>query len=301
MIRMQTIRFFVLGTIAALAIPAAFAQQPASKKTDSHWYAVEVIVFRPTAATAGDQELWPADPRLPDTSNAVVPGSSESATKESPSDTVLPLPHDQYQLKAIRNRLKRSNRYQVLLHTGWIEPGLPRNKAPTVSITPLVTSTIPKLDMESYPSNSSSSPRFSQFESASSTPADDAALDLTQRVPSPDDSAYGTIKLVYNRFPSVAVDIAYRPTHSGGLRTWREKESFATPSSTRTPAELDFSDSDFEPVPSGPTAIVLNQSRRIKAKAVNYFDNPVFGVMVQIRSVKPPAGVPDDAADSESE
>ncbi|HET7569463.1 MAG TPA: CsiV family protein [Gammaproteobacteria bacterium] len=319
---MKSIRIAVASIMALTTAGTAFAQQP-GKQPEQHWFAVEVIVFRPTTNMAGGNEMWPADPKLPSLKKAVVPAVPEPAstqpatgmatfalpsTTATPTvaavkpegDLVLPLPTTQYQLQGVWNRLAQSGRYQPLIHTGWIEQGVPPRQAPKVSITPLVmpesmslpvsanlpvSTTLPTATTVFSDNTLAPAPASSQQPVATNVTAPD------EKTAPPTAPAFGTIKLSYNRFLHLALNIAYRPVNPAALRTWRSKDDeFATPSpATTTPAPFTGFGPYFSPQPPKPQAIVMHESRRISPKTINYFDNPLFGVIVQVTPVEPPA------------
>lgn len=301
---MKFVRLALAAIIAVAAAGAAFAGQ-SDKKKDQHWFAVEVIVFRPTANMAGSDEMWPADPQLPNLKDAVVPTApapvggtatfplTSTATTPAmaatigPGKRVLPLSDTQYQLQGVWNQLKRSGRYETLIHTGWIEKGLPRGKAPTVSITPLVAPASTNLPtVAAVYSDTGRVPL-----PASSQRPVKAAAASKEKIAPPTAPAFGTIKLAFDRFLHLALNIAYRPVNPAALKTWHSSTGeFAAPSTANAgPAPVIRFGPYYQPMPPEPQAVVMNESRTVDPNAVNYFDHPLFGVIVQVRPVEPPA------------
>ncbi|HET7308076.1 MAG TPA: CsiV family protein [Gammaproteobacteria bacterium] len=319
---MKCIRIAVATIMGLATAGAAFAQQ-SNAKPEQHWFAVEVIVFRPTTNMAGGNEMWPADPKLPNLKNAVVPAAPEPATTQPagmttfavPSttttpavatvkpegDLVLPLPVKQYQLQGVWNRLAQSGRYQPLVHTGWIEQGVPPRQAPKVSITPLVLPASTGLPVSTNLPVSTTLPTATTvFSDNTLAPApvssqQPAVAKVTtapqEKTAPPTAPAFGTIKLTYDRFLHLALNIAYRPVNPTSLRTWQPKDGELAVPSPATTASASFAGFGpyFSPQPPKPQAIVMDESRRISPKTINYFDNPLFGVIVQVTPIEPPA------------
>ncbi|HET7369478.1 MAG TPA: CsiV family protein [Gammaproteobacteria bacterium] len=307
---MRFVRFASAAVLAAAAASAAFAS-PSDKKPEQHWFAVEVIVFRPTANMAGSQEVWPADPELPNVEQAIVPAAPEAAAQPAagmttfalpatatpptvaatpPADLVLPLPSNQYQMQGILNRLEQSGRYQTLIHTGWIQQGLPRGKAPKVSITPLVTPTPASTNLPTVATIYSDT-ALAPLPTTSQQPVQTEVVKEAKKTAPPTAPAFGTIKMSFDRFLHLALDIAYRPVNPAVLQTWHSTTGeFAQPSTANAaPAPIMTFGPYYRPAPPEPQAVVMNDSRSVDPNQVNYFDNPLFGVIVQVTPVEPPA------------
>ncbi|HET6724621.1 MAG TPA: CsiV family protein [Gammaproteobacteria bacterium] len=303
-------RAIALAVLLSLAPLASAAEQQDKNKPDQHWYAVEVIVFSPATNMAGGNELWPPDPTLPDLKKAVVPALPDATSTTAPKttfalpsapattetatvagDTILPLPTTRYQLDGVWNQLQNSGRYAALLHTGWIERGVPRRQAKPVSITPLMPASIAQPQAVTTFSDTTMTPQPATSQAAENP---GTAEDTEKTTPPAAAPAFGTVKLAYDRYLYLALNIAWRPPHPAAIQTWRAPQTeLATPATAIAPIETGFSGMGPFPTlqPSGPRAIVMNESRRVEANKLNYFDNPLFGVIVQVRPVSPPAAV----------
>jgi hypothetical protein len=89
------------------------------------WYDVEVIVFRQRSLQS-DGEVWPPRSPAQDDENSSVPLRTE----------LRELSRDQYALNNIAAALQRSGDYEVLLHTGWRQPGNDRTTAVSFPLPP---------------------------------------------------------------------------------------------------------------------------------------------------------------------
>lgn len=314
---MKAVLVMALALAGLTSLPGNAEPSP-QQAEDQHWYAVEVIVFKPTASMAGGDEMWPSDPKLPDVADAVVPTEptepSEPAaalpmplTLNTPrtiplaatvAPEVTPLPTTDYKLDGIWQRLQSSGRYQTLLHTGWIQQGKPRSRAQAISITPLVTPAPAVTAPAMAPTNNvygdaAMMPALPMPATAApSAPALPTPATASPPVPMPPSGApvFGTVTLSLDRYLHLAVDMAYRPTGSEILRTYQSANGLALPStSTATlPAGIGFGALPL--TPRAPTAVVLDQSRRIQPGAVDYFDHPLFGAIIEVTPVPAPAG-----------
>jgi len=88
-------------------------------------YLVEMVIFARSAGLGA--EHWSSNPGFPAIGNAVelgAPGSGRFAR----------LPASRMELNNIAATLKRKAGYQVLAHTGWVQPGLSAGKAIKVRI-----------------------------------------------------------------------------------------------------------------------------------------------------------------------
>jgi len=120
----------------ALAIVFCLGVFAAPSYAADAWYQVEVIVFAPHHPDAGN-EVWPENPGSPNLTNVF-----EIPTVATKDAQLRPLPADEYRLKDEEQKLLGSDKYEVLLHTGWRQPGLMKEQAIPVHIhTPVAAIT----------------------------------------------------------------------------------------------------------------------------------------------------------------
>ncbi len=101
---------------------------PAYAADQDQWYNVELIVFSQRHPDAGN-ETWPDNPGSPDLTDA-----QEIPTTAVPNAQLQPLPPDQFKLQAEEQKLAENGNYEVLLHTGWRQLGVPREKGIPVHV-----------------------------------------------------------------------------------------------------------------------------------------------------------------------
>ncbi len=96
---------------------------------DSRLFDVEVIIFQQTHADLAE-ERWPMTWQP-----ASFPRYAELASSGSPDNArFTQLSADQLRLGQTARRLDNQDRYRVLLHAGWRQPGLSQTTAPAVNI-----------------------------------------------------------------------------------------------------------------------------------------------------------------------
>jgi len=144
---------------AGLAQPGAVAAEQA--------YNVEMIIFRQFEARGDDAEAWPLAVTPPQFSRVQQLGGGDFRR----------LSGDQLRLHGARQRLQQSDAYDPLLHIGWRQEGLPRNRSVAIGIPPGWT---PPEDADNW----------------------DASMEAAQ--------LYGLVRVYRERFLHAVVDLRYR-------------------------------------------------------------------------------------------
>lgn len=118
MFRSPRILFHSLLIVTALLFTAqSHAQEP--------WYMVEIIIFSQAKGSYAASENWKQDLTQPDFSGArtITPAGSAAGKSFQAVDP------SRYRLQGEWNRLHNSSEYTPLLHTAWLQPGLPREQS----------------------------------------------------------------------------------------------------------------------------------------------------------------------------
>lgn len=121
----QSIRRLQLGLLLALfcaALPVV------SQAEETRWYDVEVIIFAQTGKEYRHSEVWPVDVSLPDMKMArsLQPAGSRTAFSRLSAQSL--------RLNSEAKRIQSAPELKLLLHEGWRQPGLPKNRAVSVRI-----------------------------------------------------------------------------------------------------------------------------------------------------------------------
>lgn len=250
------------------AAHAATSGAPATNGANANtsWYDVELIVFRYTDPQAGDLETWPADPGTPDWKDAsplIVPVAGSTNDALTP---LLQIPG--HQLDNDWNRLAHSHDYEPLLHVAWTEPLADHATAASIQIgvppAPPAAESLPGLAPPPAPA--------ATIAPASPVPAP---------VPTP---VYGTAKFSqYGPYLHFDLDLVCQgPIAKHVFQAPAEGTVSGTVAATRTNA---LQDMDM-PAQGAATPQLqwyrMTQDRRIEAGKLNYFDNPMFGVLVLV-------------------
>jgi hypothetical protein len=97
----------------------------AAAHAEDTWYSVEIIVFAHAKESYLASESWKQDLVQPQFTGAKVLTPAGSAGSKA-FQAVDP---SRYRLQGEWSRLQSSGEYRPLLHTAWLQPGLPREQA----------------------------------------------------------------------------------------------------------------------------------------------------------------------------
>lgn len=254
---MKLLKFSLVSVLLLSLAPLSL--RAAGNNASPNWYDIEVIVFRYTDPQAGDMESWPADPGAPDWSgaSALIPPAADG--NRSVPATLTPLMQlGRYQLDYDWNRLKHSHDHEPLLHVAWTEPLADHGSALAVRIgVPPSTAT-------------DATAGFAiAMQPAPATP---------EQTPTP---VYGTVKFSqYGPYLHFDVDLVCRgplakhiipAPAANSLNMAPAAANLSAPATVTQPETT----ADFQ-------WYRMIQDRRIEAGKLNYFDNPMFGVLVLV-------------------
>lgn len=275
----------LLLTTLLLPVPiAVWAAPPAASagNNSQSWYDVELIVFRYSDPDAGNLETWPANPGRPDWMQAkplVTPAAGSAGNQGNTS--LLPLEQIQgHQLDNDWARLEKTSGYQPLLHVAWEQPLEDHSTAPTIQIgTPPAPEQVPS-------GTSVSQPAGAAVATPGPSPAPDsmAPAGAVAAAASPT-QVYGTVKFSqYGPYLHFDVDLACQgPLARNVMRvpgqltaTVPEAASISAPGPAAIPLAT------AQPTVPAIQWYRMTQDRRIEAGRLNYFDNPMFGVLVLV-------------------
>lgn len=107
----------------------------ADSDQDNRWYNVEVIIFSQKSQQFRDSERWPVDVSLPDEANArSLRPAVRGGASLSNSQAFSLIPSNKLTLNSEAARIRKAPELEMLLHTGWRQPGLPEDQAVSVSV-----------------------------------------------------------------------------------------------------------------------------------------------------------------------
>lgn len=273
-------RSLLLLALVAGAAPAA-AQD---------WYAVEVIVFQHRADASTRSEHWPPDPGQP---------ALDDATGVQPPTRPLTLrPYEQLRSDALamggaRRTLENSARYEVLVHTGWLQPGLTPDAATPVRIDIDSGRILPAEPYSITVPEAVEQPRFEVATAGTGPLATNpwlAAERLRTEFPAapvPERLA-GTVTLLLQRFLHLEVDLLLttdRPLPADDEPDWQRQREDILADLTFEFISHDEARARLQALDARPRyeAYRLREQRRVRTDELHYFDHPKFGVVATVR------------------
>ncbi len=267
--------------LCASLLHAADPQQAEELK----YYDVEIIVFKNNLVPKGTEINLPTPSASP-TDNTIDLADSNSVAQAEASG-FTPLALEELRLSDTVNRLIRSSRYELLIHTGWRQPGLDAdNSIPVWIIGGRVFGK-----------------EYSSIDETIMVPGlNPAGQDSTS-----DSGASTTDSSRMNRLPEVLYELEGMVTISLSRYLHTRAELVL-----RKPADTDdlmrqavintdpLSEDEPEEMIEGRLLLnyELNEQRRMRSRRLHYLDHPEFGMLVLITPTELTA-VEDPAADAE--
>ncbi len=235
-----------LFTLLSLLPSLLLAQQ------DTRWYQVEIIAFAQNSAAYHKSELWPHDFTPPNIAKSRELARSRVDTTQASSQ--LPPPFSRITSSSLRlhntaKRMEKAGDLELLLHTGWIQPGLPENKAVAVHL-------YEGMDSGLAASAQGTPPRFD-----------------------------GTLRLILSRYLHLESDLIWRdpieavntPAETPAAENSNLSDNAIAGTSMAADAPVESA-----PLETGYQVYRLQQSRRMRSKEIHYIDHPRFGLVVLV-------------------
>ena len=221
------------------------------------WYRVELVLFAYTEPDAGG-EWWYENPGLPARDQTIglimetadpVSADSPGAPEDEDLKPYVVLPRQDFRLAGVRRVLALSREYRPLLHVAWQQPGLDARNVRAVH-----------LDNTRFEKKAA--------EQLEVEPEPGEVRDEPEYTP-PVKVFDGTVRLRKSRFLHLDVDFAYFPDT---LQQPDLEMPAQAAGHRRFPADY----------------VRLRESRRIKPDDLNYFDHPLFGLVVEVSRIEIP-------------
>ena len=263
---MQRVRFPLLLLLFTVASVTQAAQEV-------RYYDIETIIFESLDPSARQSETWKTDINRqipPITAELDQPYPGPIPPQYDPSLTFKTLPTSTFQLQDEEKLLTDSKQYRILLHTAWVQPGMPPEAALPVHIT------------RSY---------LTETPAAHSLVPTDPAMPASN-LPAPTTPTQsrsvldGYIKIILTRYLHADVDLTY----TTGLPL--NPESGLTIPSTQTTQATTPETQVVTPDAQTPVIYRLKESRRMRSKELHYLDHPVLGMLLLITQHEVKTSVP---------
>lgn len=241
----KKISLFIFYLLSSVTLPQI------SYATQVRYYDIEVVIFENLDENARISEAWPHLANYEPVKPSVTIGQpypGPMPRKYLPNWTFKPLADNLYHLKTEAKLLAESNKYRILKHIAWRQPGMPAEMALPVEIhenmvaTPVTTTNI-------------------ATHASTTTGTATAALD-------------GQIKIHLSRYLHADVDLQYRVAMPQTTLITDTDDAETTTAAGRPSADI----SEY--------IYRLKQSRRMRSGEVHYIDHPVLGVLVLASPVK---------------
>lgn len=239
---MKTIPALFGGLLCLLGIPASWAEE-------TRYYDIEVIIFESKDLYSRQSEVWKTDvqretPKTYIELGQPYPGPLPAAFVSR--HTFKPLASNSYHLAQAVKLLKASDRYNILYHKAWRQPGMDAETALPVHI---------KLSFTEESTLPGQAPAYDPNRPATSQPVPG----YTQQTRAELD---GYIRIILSRYLHAEVDLVY----TTGLPV-------STPYTSYPAGSLQ---QDVAP----PVVYRLQESRRMRSTEVHYLDHPVLGMII---------------------
>lgn len=211
-------------------------------------YRIELVLFEHLDANAVRAEHWPETLALPDYEGAVELGRGSRGAGFAAS------PDSSRELGESARLLEASERYAVVAHLIWEQPGLPDETAVPLALR----------------AGKDYGPEFPELMQPR-LEFDDQG-DLIE-IPAPESlrAIEGTIRVVLGRYLHIHTDLIFRKPVS----------------------VMDYSEAADMYVPVDRLrAIPVKERRRMRSRELHYVDHPMLGMLVKITPIEAPAAAP---------
>lgn len=254
-----------------------FLFQPLLADKEVRYYDVELVVFETIEAATDSNEIWPTAKQLQIPDNAAILGTKfegKLPPEYDPSLLFNTLSVEEYQLKDEVENITASEKYRLLLHTGWRQPGIPRKEAVSVYVKHAVFEDNGNTTTEVFDESGKT------VIPAKQEPTDTTLVDLPttsdSEIPKPSANMEGLITIGLSRYLHLDVEMLYK------------KEP-----KTET---VDMFDSSYLEDRRGKESVFyMKQNRRMRSKETHFIDHPKFSMLVRITPYEVISAIPPPA------
>jgi hypothetical protein len=271
----HSLPLLILGLCLAAPVYSAGEQPPLT------WYVVELIIFAHNTTDTQADEIWP-QPAIDEQAWAqAVPvetlGNEMLKKVAGPQSQFSLLPQTDDQLAREAAAIERAQRYFLLAHVAWRQPGLAREQAVALRITrrkaKAATESVEvikglSVGQDRVPMDAGGKAGVASF--------DGVELD-------------GPVRLILSRYLHFEADLVYvqpNPAYAAALS--------GEISQTVEAALIPASEPATAPVSNAPNVLYhLHESRRMRSNELHYLDHPKLGLIVKVTPyVSPVAAAP---------
>ena len=215
-------------------------------------YEIEVVIFSFTQTQSAGSEIWPDLVTTASVENAIelhnatsltqVPGPDEKAYYYSK------IPAENFRLADQVEKLTKSNRFKVIYHSAWIQPGLDKENAEFIHIQSTDDSgeALPVIDPLGNIYNGNSNNRNNPL-----------IIQPTENLAAKTPLLDGVVKVELGRYLHIYFDLKYQRN--------------IAPQQGVIDSSKNYKDIKFYPVQT---------HRRMRSKEIHYIDHPLIGILV---------------------
>lgn len=240
--------------IPAMLLP--FSAQSQDEEI-TRYYDVEIIVFENRNDETESAEIWKntGDIQIPEDSITLGhPLTVKLDPEYDPKQSFKLLAADDLLLKEEIESLTQSENYNVLLHTGWRQPGMPKDKALSINFKHAVA----EVNSDEAVAGISNQGHPESKNKEQSEPTEPATII---------GNLQGLIKIVLSRYLHTDIELVYKKTPEEEL--------------------INRFDADYLEDRTGKThTYYLKQNRKMRSKELYYIDHPIIGVLLKITPYK---------------
>ncbi|MDH5393936.1 MAG: peptidoglycan binding protein CsiV [Gammaproteobacteria bacterium] len=219
--------------------------------TDLNAYEIEVIIFKFNDTQAAGSEIWPDLVTTEAVENSIELHNNYSMTLTPGLDNMAyyysKIPVEKFRLSKEAEQLNKSDEYEILYHSAWIQPGLDKEKAEFIHIkSQQADSVISAVDSLSAGDNPVLAEMQSFLNPGKDTAAENTRLD-------------GVVKVELGRYLHIYFDLKY------------QRDLAANQSVLNTKSLNNYKDIKYYPI---------QNHRRMRSKEVHFIDHPLIGILV---------------------
>jgi hypothetical protein len=204
----------------------------------------------------------------------------------------------EWQLTDVEKKLRRSSRYEPLLHVAWRQPTYDENRSQAVLLYEGMTEPLPEAALQALaesedPGTAAMAPASPVSEHQLTEPRLATEEDANTGAINP--RVAGTVRVSVARYLHVDADLVYRapvaqhnPVPVPDLTLWYDRP-YATLYDPQGPA---YVQEQWQAL----RGFRLRESRRMRSREVHYLDHPFFGVIVLITPVELPKPEEEESA-----
>ena len=258
---------FKLFRLACLLLTASNVS--ATDYSDLKAYEIEVVIFKSKTTQAAGSETWPDLVTTNSISDSVELHNSTSLTLVPGPDEkgyyYSKIPAENFRLTNEAEKLVKSNEYEIIFHSAWIQPGLDKDNAEFIQIQSNENdNNINIID----PLISGSSQAINQVQPM--------ILETDQNTIETPPVLDGVIKVELGRYLHIFFDLKYK-------RDLAPVQGVINATSSSTYKEIKY--------------YPVQTQRRMRSKEIHYIDHPLIGILVLATRFELPTEEEQDLSD----